>query len=49
MKKKYMKPTVEVVEIRKPSLLAGSITQSGDNLNVTFDDSEYDWGDQGIN
>ena len=49
MKKKYMKPTVEVVEIRKPSLLAGSITPSGDNLNVTFDDNEYDWGEEGIN
>jgi len=43
MKKKYMKPTVEVVEIRKPSLLAGSITQDGDNLRVTFsDDGEFD-------
>ena len=45
MKKKYMKPTVEVVEIRKPSLLAGSITQNGDDLNVTLD-SEYSFGDQ---
>ena len=38
MKKTYMKPTTKVVKLRKPTLLAGSITRDGDNLRVTFDD-----------
>ena len=46
-KKEYMKPQMEVVEIQKPQILAGSIQQSGDNLQWTIDDDE--WGEGTIN
>ena len=45
MKKTYMKPTTKVVELRKPTLLAGSITQEGNSLSVTFTDDEFGDGE----
>ncbi|MBR2114516.1 MAG: hypothetical protein IJ929_07605 [Prevotella sp.] len=48
MKKTYMKPTTKVVELRKPTLLAGSITDTGNGLRVTFDDAG-DFEDNEIN
>ena len=41
MKKKYMKPEMEIVEIKTQGILCGSITQNGDSLNVTLTDDEF--------
>lgn len=45
MKKTYITPEIEIIEIRKPSLLAGSIIQKGDNLSVSFSDDDFEEGE----
>ena len=45
MKKTYITPEIEIIEIRKPSLLAGSIIQDGDNLRVSFSDEDFGEGE----
>ena len=44
MKKKYINPTVKVVDIKPRTILCGSITQEGNNLKVTFGSDEFEDG-----
>ncbi|MBP1540975.1 MAG: hypothetical protein ILA25_02260 [Prevotella sp.] len=57
MKKTYQKPEMQVFAINnKQPLMAGSINQDGDNLNInvggddmgsgTINARGYDWGDE---
>ena len=46
MKKKYMTPAIEIVKVEKPSILAGSITQRSDYLDVNITgDGEFGDGE----
>jgi hypothetical protein len=45
MKKKiYIQPDMVVVNVDVRQMLCASIQQSGDNLSITFDDSEFESG-----
>ena len=42
MKKKYMKPNMNVVDIKPRTLLSGSITEKDGSLKVKFTDDSFD-------
>lgn len=49
MKKKYMKPEMEAIDIKTPSILCGSITDNGDTLNILLMAEEEFGDDETIN
>ena len=49
MKKKYIVPAMEMVDAEVNSILCGSITEAGDNLNVIIGGSDVFGDDETIN
>lgn len=41
MKKKYIAPTMDAIEMKSHSILCGSITEDDNSLKATFDETEF--------